>query len=161
MRDIAERLEEFKQSKMRTSCTDDRLYGISGKIYELEDLLLPSSYQKRYLTELKERQDLLDERQRNIRELEKKEEHELGALINRLPKKAHREILLAIYFRGETLAEAAGSLYAELIARSGRPADYYTAPIHRMRIRAVNELRKIAQTQETKVPETRKGNQAL
>lgn len=143
MKNAADRLEELRRSRERTSCTDDRLYGIDGKICELEERPRPSTYQRTYAGELKDRQQILEAQQEQRRAQEEQEERELSDLIGRIRNRRWREILTALYIEGATLHDATAQLYAEKIRQTGKPVASFTAKAHRMRVAALEELNRI------------------
>lgn len=155
MRTIAERLETLRTSKARTARIDDRLYAIDGKICELDDLIRPRGYQRAWLAELKERQQILDTMQQGRKAWEEGEESQLVEMINRLKKARQRDLLRLVYIEGQGITEAAGAVYADHIKRSGKPAVDHVPKAHRARLRAIATLEQMQeQQQQTPRPET-------
>lgn len=147
MRTIAERLETLRTNKARTACIDDRLYAIDGKICELDDLIKPRGYQREWLEELKERQQLLDTLQQERRTREEGEERQLVGMIERLKRPHWKKILRILYIEGQGLTEAAAAVYADSIERTGTTAANYTSKAHRARLAAIAHLEKMQKPQ--------------
>ena len=148
MRTISERLEALRTNKARTACIDDRLYAIDGKICELADILTPRGYQQEWLTELKERQQILDTMQQERRTQDEEEERQLLGMIERLQKPRMRKILRLLYIDGMSITAATAIMYADHIKRTGKPATAYTATMHRGRLAAIARLEQMKDEQE-------------
>ena len=153
MRTIAERLEALRTNKARTSCIDDRLYAIDGKICELDDLLKPRGYQREWMEELRERQQILDTKQQERRAREEEEERQLLEMIERLNNPRMKKILRLLYVDGLGTTAAAALMYADNIKRSGRSATTYTSTVHRGRLAAIAKLEQLQEAQQK--PESR------
>lgn len=147
MKTIAERLEDLRSSKSRTACIDDRLYAIDGKICELEDLFRPRGYEREWLAELKERQQILDAMQQERRAQDEEEESQLVDLIDCLKKERWRDLLQLIYIEGQGITEAVATVYADHIKRSGKPATEHVPKAHRARLRAIAHLEQLQEHQ--------------
>ncbi len=111
MNSIANRLKELRDYKIRSQYVKDRLYGIDGKAYELEDLLRPGSYQKFWMEELRERQTSIEEDEEWLKAWAQEEEQELLALIKQLRRFHQQEILRLYFVEAKSITETTAEIY--------------------------------------------------
>ena len=131
MSGVADRLQDLRAYKIRARYVEDRLYGIDGKAYELEDLLKPGSYQKFWMEELRERQASIEAEQENLRIWAHEEERRLLALIEQLRSSYQKKVLRLYFIETKSITETAAAIYQTEIEAGRVTADFVVPRIVR------------------------------